>query len=72
METYPRYVTPNFTPFDPVELAKRTERIVCHGDERKYTDFYATGVYAPDGQRKRWHRNGLYLWMLSEMRLLLG
>jgi uncharacterized Fe-S cluster-containing radical SAM superfamily protein len=46
---YPRYVTPNFKPFDPVELAKETERIVTrrgsHGLERKYEAFYATGVY---------------------------
>jgi uncharacterized Fe-S cluster-containing radical SAM superfamily protein len=32
-------------PFDPLELAKQTERIVCQGDRRKYTEFYATGVY---------------------------
>jgi uncharacterized Fe-S cluster-containing radical SAM superfamily protein len=42
---YPRFVTPNFVPFDPVKLARETEKIVCRGDERKYTDFYATGVY---------------------------
>lgn len=45
MKSYPRYVTPGFQPFDPVELAKDTESIVCRGDARKYTDFYATGVY---------------------------
>ncbi len=32
-------------PFDPLELARQTESVVCRGDERKYTDFYATGVY---------------------------
>ena len=46
---YPRFVTPGFEPFDPVELAKETERIVTRrgpgGLERKYEDFYATGVY---------------------------
>lgn len=45
MGTYPRYVTPGFEPFDPVQLARETEMIVCKGDARKYTDFYATGVY---------------------------
>jgi len=43
--TYPRYITPGFEPFDPVRLARKTEEIVCKGDARKYTDFYATGVY---------------------------
>jgi len=50
MEKYPRYVTPNFEPFDPVELARETEKIVTRYNEdgkceRKYTAFYATGVY---------------------------
>ncbi|MCP8320315.1 MAG: radical SAM protein [archaeon] len=49
MESYPRYVTKDFKPFDPFELAKRTEMIVCRkgprGEERKYTSFYTTGVY---------------------------
>lgn len=45
MKTYPRFVTPDFKPFDPVELARETEKIVCRGNRRKYTDFYATGVY---------------------------
>lgn len=45
MREYPRYVTPDFEPFDPVELAKETEKIVCRGRERKYTAVYATGVY---------------------------
>ena len=35
----------NFKPFNPLELAKKTEDIVCRGEERKYTAFYATGVY---------------------------
>jgi len=46
---YPRYVTPDFEPFDPVELVKETESIVTrkgsNGQERKYESFYATGVY---------------------------
>ena len=45
MKKYPRYLTPGFEPFDPVELAKETEKIVCRGRDRKYTAVYATGVY---------------------------
>jgi len=49
LKGYPRYVTPDFEPFDPVELAKETEYIVTrhgpNGQERKYEAFYATGVY---------------------------
>ncbi len=44
-ETYQRYLKPGFTAFDPLELAKQTERIVCRGDSRKYTKFYCTRVY---------------------------
>jgi len=48
-KTYPRFVTPKFEPFDPVELARETEKIVTrkgpHRLERKYETFYATGVY---------------------------
>jgi len=46
---YPRFVTSHFEPFNPVELAKETEKIVTRegrdGLERKYEAFYATGVY---------------------------
>ncbi len=45
MKDYPRFVTPDFKPFDPVVLARETEKIVCSGNKREYTDFYATGVY---------------------------
>lgn len=45
MGVYPRYITPGFEPFDPIHLARETEGIVCKRDARKYTDFYATGVY---------------------------
>jgi uncharacterized Fe-S cluster-containing radical SAM superfamily protein len=45
MKPYPRFLTKEWEPYDPVELAKETEKIVCKGDARKYTDFYATGVY---------------------------
>jgi uncharacterized Fe-S cluster-containing radical SAM superfamily protein len=44
-EQYPRFVTPNFQGFDAIELARKTEEIVCNGDQRKYTAFYSTGVY---------------------------
>jgi uncharacterized Fe-S cluster-containing radical SAM superfamily protein len=42
---YPRFITGQAEPFDPIELAHETEKIICRGSERKYTDFYATGVY---------------------------
>lgn len=42
---YPRYMVPGFTPFDPLELAKQTERIVCDGNRRKYTKFSCPRVY---------------------------
>ncbi len=42
---YQRYLQPGFTPFDPLELARRTEQIVCRGHRRKYTKFYCTRVY---------------------------
>ena len=43
--TYPRYLEAGFKPFDPLDLARRTEEIVCQGDLRKYTKFYCPGVY---------------------------
>lgn len=43
--TYQRYLEPGFVPFDPLQLARQTEEIVCRGDLRKYTKFYCTGVY---------------------------
>jgi len=45
LKSYPRYITLASQLFDPIELAKETEKIVCRGNARKYTDFYATGVY---------------------------
>ncbi len=42
---YQRMLIRGFKPFNPLELARRTEEIVCRGEERKYTAFYATGVY---------------------------
>ncbi len=44
---YPRFVTKNWKPFDAAWLARVTEEIVFRKDDRarKYTSFYATGVY---------------------------
>jgi uncharacterized Fe-S cluster-containing radical SAM superfamily protein len=44
-EKYPRYLRPGFIPFDPLELARQTEEVVCQANRRKYTKFYCTGVY---------------------------
>lgn len=41
---YQRFLTPGIN-FDPLKLARETEKLVCKGDKRKYTEFYATGVY---------------------------
>ena len=45
LTSYPRCIGPGLESFDPVELAYETEKIVCRGDARKYTDFYVVGVY---------------------------
>jgi len=49
MKEYQRLLTPSFKPFDPLELARETEKIVTRegseGLERKYTDFYSVPVY---------------------------
>lgn len=49
MGDYQRYLTSNFEPFDPLELARQTEKIVTRqGDEeleRKYVAFYSVPVY---------------------------
>ena len=46
---YQRFLTPGFEPFDPLKLARETEKIVTRqgpdGLERKYTDFYSVPVY---------------------------
>ncbi len=46
---YPRFLTKGFKPFDPIELARITEKIVVRegneGFERKYTHFYSVPVY---------------------------
>ncbi|RLI05982.1 molybdenum cofactor biosynthesis protein MoaA [Candidatus Bathyarchaeota archaeon] len=46
---YQRFLTPNFKPYNPLELAKETEKIVTRsgpeGVERKYTGVYSAPVY---------------------------
>ena len=46
---YQRFLTPESKPFDPLELARETEKIVTRkgpeGQERKYTAFYSVPVY---------------------------
>ncbi len=46
---YQRFLTQGFKPFDPLELARETEKLVTRqgpeGVERKYTDFYSVPVY---------------------------
>jgi uncharacterized Fe-S cluster-containing radical SAM superfamily protein len=49
MERYQRFLTPNFEPYDPLALAKKTEEIVTRegkeGLERKYAGIYSAPVY---------------------------
>ena len=46
---YPRFITPDFRPYDVIEISNITRSIVCRHvkrvEERKYTDFYVAGVY---------------------------
>ncbi|MFX0196277.1 MAG: radical SAM protein [Candidatus Hodarchaeota archaeon] len=42
---YPRDLTPDMQPFNPLELARTTQKLVCSGNKRKYTAIYAVGVY---------------------------
>lgn len=42
---YPRDLTPDMQPFDPLELVRTTQKHVCSGNKRKYTAIYAVGVY---------------------------
>ncbi|MHC4557042.1 MAG: radical SAM protein [Planctomycetota bacterium] len=44
-DTYQRYLDPGYIPFDPLQLAEDTEKIVCRGDRRKYTKFICTRMY---------------------------
>jgi len=49
MKAHQRFLTPNFKPFDPLELARKTEKIVTResseGLERKYVGIYSAPVY---------------------------
>jgi len=49
MRSYQRFLAPGFRPFNPIELAKDTERIVTRegpeGLERKYAGIYSAPVY---------------------------
>ncbi|MBE0461117.1 MAG: radical SAM protein [Candidatus Aminicenantes bacterium] len=49
MKAYQRFLTPEFKPFDPLELARETEKIVTRrgreGLERKYVGIYSAPVY---------------------------
>src|SRR4030042_1028994 len=42
---YVRYLRPGFTPFDPIELGKKTEEIISDGNRRKYTKFCGQRFY---------------------------
>jgi len=42
---YPRMLVRRSKPFNPLWVARETEKIVCDNESRKYTAFYATGVY---------------------------
>ncbi|MFX0183805.1 MAG: radical SAM protein [Candidatus Hodarchaeota archaeon] len=48
-EEYQRFLTPDFQPFNPLELAEKTEKIVTrtgsNGLERKYVSIYSAPVY---------------------------
>ena len=48
-DTYQRYITPGFEPFEPLELARETEKIITkegkEGLERKYAGIYSAPVY---------------------------
>jgi len=42
---YQGFITKDSVPFDPLELARETEKLCMKGPSRKYTNFYCTGVY---------------------------
>jgi len=46
VEAYPHFLRKGFAPFDPLELARRTEDIVLREDARKYTAFYSAELAA--------------------------
>jgi uncharacterized Fe-S cluster-containing radical SAM superfamily protein len=49
MKNYQRFLRPGFSPFDPLKLARETERVVTRkgkeGLERKYVAIYSAPVY---------------------------
>ncbi|MFX0078545.1 MAG: radical SAM protein [Candidatus Hermodarchaeota archaeon] len=47
MDRFPREITPSSAPYDPVELAEATQKVVCRLEDkaRKYTNVYVAGVY---------------------------
>ena len=47
LDDYPRMVTPNTPPFDPLQLAEATRRVACRPRDRarKYTSIHLAGVY---------------------------
>jgi len=51
---YQRFLTPGFEPFNPLELARETEKIATRqepqGMERKYAGIYAAPVYGESAQ----------------------
>ena len=54
MREYQRFLTPGFEPFNPLELARETEKIASgqgpQGMERKYAGIYAAPVYGESAQ----------------------
>ncbi|MFB0527686.1 MAG: radical SAM protein, partial [bacterium] len=42
---YQGFITKDSVPFDPLELARETEKLCIKNSSRKYTSFYCTGVY---------------------------
>ena len=46
-----RYLELGFTPFDPLELARKTEQIICKGNRRKYTKFVSQRFYGGNCDR---------------------
>jgi uncharacterized Fe-S cluster-containing radical SAM superfamily protein len=42
---YQGFITKDSVPFDPLELARETEKLCIKDSSRKYTNFYCTGVY---------------------------
>lgn len=47
MASYPRMITPSSVPFDSLQVAEATRKMVCRAEDgaRKYTAVYVAGVY---------------------------